>query len=363
MLRITRANSSLRSPRGGVETAKIAGLAILALAVAERWAIGAPSAEKIRWPSLDAVAASDYQEARELLAKRKWAEAAIILKSVLRKDPDYSPAAIQLAEALYHSNRREEGLSVLSQAASRERGPRRAALQRRLGVLSRSFLTTAGFQQYQDGLNLMLTRKYRAARERFERVLGDEPANVEVLVRVGESLVLENDWDSAAERLRLARKLNPHQPEIRLWLGRALHQRGELAEAVEELKAARAELPGSELAPLWLAEAYVSLGRRDDAVAVLEDDLGKQPLHVQALLLLAQFRVGAPQSGRKTLMEARRALQLAESRLADYLAPASSRIEGELGIDLRRPGEELKNEIKTLFQRIDGRLEELNAEV
>src|SRR5579859_5601219 len=106
-------SSSLRSRYKGVETASFAGLAILASVWAffstERLVFGA----KTGWGELNWVALSDYDEARELLAKKKWPEAAIILRSVVNKDPDYVPAAIQLAESLFYSNRREEGLSIL----------------------------------------------------------------------------------------------------------------------------------------------------------------------------------------------------------------------------------------------------------
>jgi thioredoxin-like negative regulator of GroEL len=340
-------------------------LALLALISSERWVFGAKAdyPAEAGWGELDWVALSDYDEARGLLSKKKWAEAAIILKSVLAKDPDYSPAAIQLAEALFYSNRREEGLSILSQAASREKGERRAAIIRRLGVLSRAFLTSGDFQYYQDGLNLLLNRKYRNARERIDRVLRDEPANVEILLRLGQTLVMDSDWDSAAERLRLARRLNPFEPEVRLWLGRAMHQRGELGEAVDELRLARTELPGSELAPTWLAEALVSLGQREQALAVLEQDVSTYPLHVGSLLLLAQLRIQVPHPGRATLMEARKTLQLAHSRMEEYLSTDPARFEGELGLDLRKSQEDLKTEIQKLFQRVEGRLDELNAEV
>jgi thioredoxin-like negative regulator of GroEL len=355
---------SLRSLYKGVETAKIAGFALLGLLATERMVFGAKAAAiAIGWGELNWVALSDYEEARDLLTKKKWPEAAIILRSVLSKDPDYAPAAIELSEALFYSNRREEGLGVLSQVALREKGERRTAIIRRLGVLSRAFVSSTDFQSFQDGLNLMANHKYRNARERMDRVLREEPANVEILLRLGQSLVMDNDWDSAAERLKVAKRLNPYEPEVRLWLGRAMHQRGELGEAVDELRLARQELPGSELAPMWLAEALASLGQRDQALTVLEQDITQYPLHVQSLLLLATIRIAEPHPGRATLMDARTKLQLAQSRLEEYLAADSSRFEGELGLDLRKAQDEIKAELQRLFQRVEGRLDELNAEV
>src|SRR4051812_18639154 len=98
--RITRVNSSLRASREGVETARIAGSARIAVIVGMSVAAvisadpraRAPKAnpassiaeETVRWPALAGATVSDYEEACQLLDRRKWAEAAIIFKSVLR---------------------------------------------------------------------------------------------------------------------------------------------------------------------------------------------------------------------------------------------------------------------------------------
>jgi tetratricopeptide (TPR) repeat protein len=306
---------------------------------------------------------SDYQEAQELLSRRKWAEAAVVLRKVLKSAPEFASGALDLAKALVYSGRREEALSVLTEAANRERGQRRAILVRRVRVLSRLFLSNTTFQMFQEGFNLLLARKYGAARDRFERALAQEPDNVEVLTRVGQCLVMDGDYDSAAERLRLARKLSPHEPEVRLWLGRALHQRGELNEAVDELRLAASGLEGSELAPVWLAEALTSAGQRAAALQTLEQDLKAQPYHVLALFTAARLRFQATDgavtpsaAGAQALWAVRRDLQLALSRLPRYSSAELPRFEGELGLDLRDSGG-LKKDIDGLLKRVDSRLE------
>jgi tetratricopeptide (TPR) repeat protein len=304
----------------------------------------------------------DYAEAKELLARQKWAEAAIILRTVLRKKPDYTPAAMDLARSLAYSGRREEALGILSQAASRERGAQQAQLVRRAEVLSRLFLTNDTFQIFQDGLNHVVARKYGAARERFNRALAQEPDNVEALIRVAQCLVMEGDNDSAVERLRLARRLNPYEPEIRLWLGRAMHQRGELAEAIVELREAYDRLEKSELAPVWLADALVSLGRRSAATQILEEDIKAQPFHLESILALARLRTGAAARGPQPLWQARKELQLALSRLDKYAPEGSPGFETELGMDLRRNVAEVRSDAQRLLDVIEGRIEEVSAE-
>jgi tetratricopeptide (TPR) repeat protein len=315
--------------------------------------LGAAPAKAAQTPA-SPQSAFEYREAQVFLAKKEWADAVISLRKVLRDDPEFSPAAVDLSKALVYSGRREEALSVLSQAANRERGTRRAELIRRAQVSSRTFLTSTTFQLYQEGLSLMIARKYRAAQERLEKGLLQEPDNVELLTRLGQSLVLESDPDSAAERLRLAKKLNPYEPQIRLWLGRALHQRGELGGAIEELKVAYAELGGSELAPVWLADAMTSGSQRLAAIKILEKNTREQPFHLSGLLMLAKLKLMGTNSS-DGLWSVRKDLQITLSRLEE--AGKLPCFEGDLGLDLRAP-EALKAEVEALLKKVDTRIED-----
>lgn len=324
----------------------------------------APDIQNIKepdpWPQSINTDLPDYFETRKLMSEGKWEEAIIVLRSLLRKSANSQNVALDLVRALSFSGRREEALSTLEQVLSRLRGEKRQVLIRRMKVLSRLFFTHSAFQIYQDGLNLMLSKKYRAARERFDRVLEQEPDNVEVLTRMGQCLILDGDFDSAAERLRLARRLNPFEGEVRLWLGRALEQRGETREAVVELREAFRELEGSERAPIWYAEALNSLGERGAAIQVLEQDVKSDPMHVASLVTLARFKVLSSKGREKELWSARKDLQLALSRMERYHAPGFPRTESELGIDLRKPADEMKLEIDKILLQIEGRLEEVS---
>jgi len=332
------------SVSGGTRRVELRGFAVLFSFLTALGAMAAPNE-------------IGFREGQALLAERKWPEAAIVFKAALQRDPGSASASLGLARALTYAGRREEALSVLVNGASRQKGQARKSLIRRARVLSQTFLSNQSFQSYQDGLNLLISRKYRPARERFERALELEPDNVEILTRLGQSLVMSGDHDSAAERLRLAKKLNPYEAEISLWLGRALHQRGELMPAVDELRFAVRAMPVSELAPVWLAEALASSAQVAQAIQTLEDDLKVQPLHVQSLVTASRLRYQLLSRDPQALWNARRDLQVAESRLGRYTSNDLPKFEGELGLDLRKSSTEAKEEIQTLLQRIQYSLE------
>lgn len=297
-------------------------------------------------------------EARGLMDKKKWSEAVVVLRKLLKEAPDAQEStkvAVALAKALTYASRREEALSVLGQAVSRDRSNREALIQR-IQVLSRTFLSHQTFQIYQEGMNFLLAKKYGNARGRFRRALEVEPDHVEILVRLGQCLVMDSDYDSAAERLRLARKLNPHEPEVHLWLGRALHQRGELKEAIMELREAYRRLPQSELAPLWLAEVMMASGQKAAALQILEEDVKKEPFHLRGLVALARHKYLSSSKDSQALWAARKDLQVALSRLDQYGGENGRRFESSLGLDLRDV-EQVRSESQSLLQRLDSRLE------
>jgi tetratricopeptide (TPR) repeat protein len=298
---------------------------------------------------------ANFYEAEQLLAKQKWAEAAIVLRSVLKEEPANTRAAMGLARALVYSGRREEALMVLSQVSERESRAARTALQRRIRLLSRLFISNTSFQTYQDGVNLMVSRKYRPAREKFDQALEQEPDNVEILTRLGQALALEGNHDSAVEKLRLARRLNPHEPEIRLWLGNSMHQRGELAEALVELKAAAqsAELKDSELGAIWYAEALYANGQKALALHVLEENAKNRPEHLSTLLASARLRIG---SDSRSLWAARRDLQLVYSRLPQYPGAETHRLLDRLGVELRLTSGEIRERADKLIQQVEEKL-------
>ena len=300
---------------------------------------------------------ADAEEAQALLAKHKWAEAAIILRSSLRRDPRSASANADLAKALLYLGRRVEALGVLGDAIELNKGKKRDWLIEQNRVIARIFVKNSTFQTYQDGVDLLGVGKFRNAREKFEQALAAETFNVEVLSRIGQSYLLDGDHDSAAERLKLARRLDPYDPEIQLWLGRALQLRGEKTDALSELREAAAHLKTSELAPLWLADALEASGEKSAAIQILEEDVRSNPMHVSSLINLAKYKVQIAGTDQKLLWSARKDFQNALSRSADYAQPGRKRFESEMGVELPHTEKDLHDQIQSGLQKLESRLE------
>jgi len=315
--------------------------------------VEARSAESLSGPEFQIYQNSDYFEAKQLLTKRKWNEAAIVLRTVLQRSPDFTPAAVGLANALAYSGRREEALSILGQMIGKESPKSRNALISRTRVLSKVFLVKETFQIYQDGLNFLFAKKTRAARDKFEKALKLEPDNVEILTRLAQCMVLDGDFDSASERLRLARKLNPYEPEVKAWLGRALSQRGEAMDALTELQVAQRETPLSEMTAIWLAEALQNSGQKTQAIQVLEENIHTYPNHVAALFELEKMRMTeASVSDRKLAQLMSRELRLGLSRVSVY--PDIFRaLSEDLALDVRPSSAELKESLEKLLAKLE----------
>lgn len=303
----------------------------------------------------------DFIEARQFQGKKMWAQAVLPLKQALKKEPDFSLAALDLSKALLYSGHRDEAISTLAHQITREKGARKAYLVQRLRVLSRSFLDHRIFQLYQDGLDFLEERKYRAAREKFLKGIEQDPNHVEILLRLGQVYLLDEDHDHAVEKLKSAARLNPYEPEIRLWLGRALFRKGDLNDGLEEIKSAANELPQSEIAPIWLAESQALIGQKRLGIKTLEEDLIRQPFHLQGLISLAKMRIIGGHPDSRSLWSARKELQLALSRMEKYFSAEGPRFESELGVEFARSPEDTREEIEKLLKQVESKLKSLNT--
>ncbi len=294
-------------------------------------------------------------ESARFLRERKWDDAILSLKRLERRDPSVE-VKVELSRAMFYSGRREESVALLQRTMKSARSAKdKDFLAKRVQIVSRLFYTQTTFLMYQEGLHLLEARKLRAARDRFEQALAQEPDNLEILVRLAQAQALSSDPDSSSERLRLAKKLNPEDPEIRLWLGRALFFRGEIVPALDELRAAHQQMSESEESALWLAEALISSGQRGSAVQMLEKHLQRYPMHLQALVYFAEQRYEAAGKDSQSLWAVRKDLQLVRSRLNDYLNEKRSYPSDSLHLDLRN-ATELKQTLDALSQKVDAKL-------
>jgi thioredoxin-like negative regulator of GroEL len=297
-------------------------------------------------------------EAKKLVERKKWTEAVVVYRALLKNEPNSLPVVGGLSTALTYTGHREEALNLLNQQTSNISESEKLSVVRRIKVLSKLFLTNETFRIYQEGLNLLLSMKYRNAKERFQKALAEEPDNVEILTRLGQSHMKEEENGIAVSRLSEAKKLNPYEPQVHLWYGRALHMAGKSAEALPELKSAASDLIGSETATVWVAECMYSLGQVNPSIKVLTNDAKTFPLHLQSLILGAKYKFQMTNSDRQVLWSARKDLQLAMSRIELAHSENHLKFEEDLSLDLRRSPEETKSEIQKLMLQVQNRLEE-----
>ncbi len=292
----------------------------------------------------------------EFFAQKKWAEAAIGLKATVERDPQNARAVLDLASALTYLKRREEALGVLARAAQKTKvAAQGERFKSRIQVISRLFISHDTFQIFQDGLNLMLVKKYKLARDFFSRALIQEPANVDVLLRLGQCYVLEKDFDSAAESLRFAKRLNANDPQIGLWLGKALYERGELTAALEELSTAYLAMRDSELATVWFAQVLQEVGQGSSAMKLLDIHLKKYSWHIPVLMTKALLQMRSEPVSVNTLLQAKKNIQLALDRLDQYAEKNTDELRDEVNF-LEQDAEELKKELISRMKAIESRL-------
>ncbi len=298
-------------------------------------------------------------EIKNLQNKGKWSDSISILQPLFVKQPKSIPVVLGLANALTHLGRRQEALAILFEATQWAKGAQKIFFIRRIRVLSRLFLNNKTFQTYQDGLKLILAKKYRNAIERFERSLGDEPENVEVLVRLGQSFILADDSEKALQFLIFAKKLNPFDSEINLWLGRAFQKTGQINDALLEFRIACDGLKKSEQAIFWLAESLVASGQVLGAIRILERDFKIFPFHLLTLISAIKLRLQMPYSESQILWTARKNLQHALSHFTEYqrLTTESEHLL-EFGVALNGSPQDIKNEIQRLIQQVGSRFDD-----
>jgi predicted Zn-dependent protease len=294
-------------------------------------------------------------EARELMAKRRWGDAAPMLKALLNERPGSVRIALDLSRALMELGQREGAMGALAPLVAMSPGPMRDLVTRRLAVLSEVFRTNDDYQAYQDALNLLVAGKPKEGHERFAKLLKREPAHVRVLLRNAQCLFQSGETAEALDALQTAHKLNPMDAEVNVWLGHALAQSGRVPEGLKLLQDSTASGRDSELAPRWYAEALLTQRQRDRAVEVLTADIDKHPLHLSSLTFLADLRAGDFGTGSKSLWQARSDLQLALSRFQDYQSertrPSASEPEW-----IPWAPQQVRLEIDELLGRVESRL-------
>lgn len=189
------------------------------------------------------VPADAAETAASLKRDGKWEDLVLLLRArtspELRIGPGFNREILELGDALFMSQRREEAIRHALQAAEIAKPAEwRDTLLRKAGVYGRQFYTNIAFQVFEEGNQAIREGKPGVALERFALTLTTERDQVEALIRQGQLKALARDYDSAAEMLQHALRLLPadvseYADETRLWLAHALFERGERERARE----------------------------------------------------------------------------------------------------------------------------------
>jgi len=335
----------------------------------------------------------EHAEARELVEAKKWSEAVVVFRGLLKKNYRSMSLAIELADALIQAHRREEALALLQtywdpadeSVSTRKKGksstpslsPTQELLQSKIQILSTVFLTQSTFQFYQDALALIQQQKWKLAMDKLIKAQNLEPDNTLILTRMGQGYIELSDFDSAAEKLRLAKKLNPLHPDILLWLGRALFFKGELDAAQAELESAYRMDSHNERIVLWLFELLNSkslslqkqsknsvISRLDapEAVELIENFVKENPTQMSARLISFRNRLMRDDGDRVQLHALRNEMLKGEAILTVYFqprSPHSPEFKSPYYLDHHPSIEQMRSELQLLIKDVELKISRL----
>jgi thioredoxin-like negative regulator of GroEL len=299
---------------------------------------------------------SQLRLAQLALEKHEWESAEELFRKISEQNPTSISSLLGLSQALISLHKREEALSVILQAIEKSNVKQKANLTQRLHTAARLFFTNKNFEVFQDGLNLMMSKKYRNAKEQFEKALEQEPGNTAILLHLGQSLILDNEAESAIKKLTEARRIDPYDAQVRLWLGKSFQIRGLKKEALIELRAAYESLKSSELAAVWLADELIAQSQASSALHLLESDAKKWPFHLWSMTTLVKLRIQNSHSDLRDMWVAQRELQLVMSRISSKGFLNTFHNESDFGLQLIKPVSDIKADAQKLMQQVQSRL-------
>jgi predicted Zn-dependent protease len=234
--------------------------------------------------------ASEYEDARALVANQKWSDALPLLKRLNEEEPDSVTIAKDLAQVLLRLNRREEALDLL----------RRHRLTKQAQIAGKSFLSKEGFRFYQQGLDWFAKKSYAQACERFERALEKDQAHADILLRLAQCEIFEGSGDLSLRLIDQYDRIHGKTQETAAWRAKSALLRGKADEALLLLaplaEDAKIGDPLAEWIALWHGEALVASGMKSRAIASYEADLKRSPGHLHVTLALLRSRAASAES-------------------------------------------------------------------
>jgi len=145
--------------------------------------------------------------------------------------------------------------------------------------------TEPGFSPALIGLGVLALRQglYTPAREHFQNVLIDDPANEAARFYLASCHLAEESFAEAIEELKAVMRSRPFRAGAAALLGGLCLGQGDLPKAVEQLEKCAAQFPWNQEATALLACALRHHGETKRARALMEEVLARDPLHFLSL--------------------------------------------------------------------------------
>ncbi|MEY4522390.1 MAG: hypothetical protein RIT10_1575 [Bacteroidota bacterium] len=130
-------------------------------------------------------------------------------------------------------------------------------------------------------------KKYAQANVQFEKLIKNEPRNVEWMYSYAESLAKDGKWNEAIKALSKTEDLVGSQPELTIEKFRLYIQAKQMDKALNELLSARKKSPNDPQLLGTLVEFYFQTGNEEKGITLLEDLVKVSPENGRAHLALA----------------------------------------------------------------------------
>jgi len=252
---------------------------------------------------------TDSTEAHYLLSKvgRAREDRAIQrqeLGQVLRIDPKFLAARMELAQLLISNRGAQSALQLLDEAPQDERGMAPFVVQRNWALLAlgRKAEAREGIDQVlsagkvpeallQDAALKLALKDYAGARASAEGVLSQTPEDVRALDVLVRSYSAHNQAAAGLQKVREHALRQPASAAVQQFLGQVLSASGDHVGARQAFEAAKAAKPSLVTAELALAELDTTEGKRDDARRRLSAVVSSHPGSIPAHVLFAQLEM------------------------------------------------------------------------
>jgi len=226
------------------------------------------------------------------------------LGEVLRLQPDYLAARLELVELLTKSGGAKSAIEILNQTPPEQKKHGPVVLQRNWVLLALGqraearkniddILAVRPLPEawLQDAALKALEKNYPGAKASVDKALDGNPEDIRALSLMVQMYASQKQLSTAVQRLREHAIRHPGIPEVQQLLGQVLSANGDSAGARQSYNSALAAKTGYLPAELALAELDTAEGKRDDARKRLATIISRHPDNVAARMLLARVDV------------------------------------------------------------------------